>query len=36
MAEAQGAAGAVPGGAAESHPLQIDMNGINVITDAER
>ncbi len=36
MAEAQGAAGAVPGGAAESHPLQIEMNGINVITDAER
>ena len=36
MAEAQGAAGAVQGGAAESHPLQIEMNGINVITDAER
>jgi nucleobase:cation symporter-1, NCS1 family len=36
MADAQGAAGAVAGGAAESHPLQIEMNGINVITDAER
>ena len=36
MAEAQGAAGAVPGGAGESRPLQIEMNGINVITDAER
>src|SRR6266516_7437449 len=36
MAEAQGAAGAVPGGAAESRPLQIETNGINVITDAER
>ena len=33
MAEAQGAA---QSGAAESHPLQIEMNGINVITDAER
>src|SRR5215470_2093841 len=36
MAEAHSAAGAVQGGAAESHPLQIEMNGINVITDAER
>src|SRR5499433_5773 len=33
MAEAQGAA---QSGAAESRPLQIEMNGINVITDAER
>jgi nucleobase:cation symporter-1, NCS1 family len=36
MAEAQGAGGAVAGGAAESHPLQIEMNGINVITDSQR
>src|SRR5438034_6972964 len=36
MAEAQGAAGAGPRGAGESRPLQIEMNGINVITDAER
>jgi purine-cytosine permease-like protein len=36
MAEAQGAVGTVGDGAAESHPLQIETNGINVITDAER
>jgi NCS1 family nucleobase:cation symporter-1 len=36
MADAQGAGVAVSGGAAESHPLQIEANGINVITDAER
>src|SRR5215468_8867676 len=36
MAEAHSAAGAVSGGAAESRPLQIEANGINVITDAER
>src|SRR5262245_48293274 len=36
MAEAQGAVGTVGGGAAESRPLQIETNGINVITDAER
>jgi nucleobase:cation symporter-1, NCS1 family len=36
MADAQGAVDTVAGGAAESHPLQIETNGINVITDAER
>src|SRR5262252_8110886 len=36
MAEAQRAVGTVEGGAAESRPLQIETNGINVITDAER
>ena len=36
MADAQGAVDAVAGGAAESRPLQIEMNGINVITDAQR
>ena len=36
MADAQGAGVAVKGGEAESHPLQIEANGINVITDAER
>jgi nucleobase:cation symporter-1, NCS1 family len=36
MAEAQGAVSTVGGGAAESRPLQIETNGINVITDAER
>jgi nucleobase:cation symporter-1, NCS1 family len=36
MADAQGAGVAVKGGEAESHPLQIETNGINVITDAER
>jgi nucleobase:cation symporter-1, NCS1 family len=35
MAE-KGAVGTVAGGAPESHPLQIETNGINVITDAER
>src|SRR5262252_3872726 len=34
MAHAQGAEGSV--GAAQSHPLEIEANGINVITDAER
>jgi purine-cytosine permease-like protein len=36
MADAQGAVDTVEGGAAESRPLQIETNGINVITDAER
>ena len=36
MADAQGAVDIVAGGAAESRPLQIETNGINVITDAER
>jgi nucleobase:cation symporter-1, NCS1 family len=36
MADAQDAAVAVTGSEAESHPLQIETNGINVITDAER
>ena len=36
MADAQGAGVAVKGGEAGSHPLQIESNGINVITDAER
>src|SRR5260221_3271474 len=36
MADVQDAGVAVPGGAAGSHPLQIEMNGINVITDSER
>ena len=36
MAQAQGAEGAVTTATAEAHPLQIEMNGINVITDAER
>jgi len=36
MTDAQGAGVAVSGGAAESRPLQIEANGINVITDAER
>ena len=36
MADAQGAVDTVAGGAAESRPLQIETNGINVITDAER
>src|SRR5215467_2534744 len=34
MAHAQGAEGSV--GAAQSHPLEIEANGINVISDAER
>jgi nucleobase:cation symporter-1, NCS1 family len=36
MADAQGAGLAVAGGEAGSHPLQIESNGINVITDAQR
>jgi nucleobase:cation symporter-1, NCS1 family len=36
MADTQGAGAAVKGGEAGSHPLQIETNGINVITDAER
>jgi NCS1 family nucleobase:cation symporter-1 len=36
MADAQGAVDTVAGGAPESRPLQIETNGINVITDAER
>src|SRR6266566_6703673 len=36
MADAQGAVDTVAGGATESRPLQIETNGINVITDAER
>src|SRR5258705_13991664 len=36
MADVQDAGVAVPGGAAGSHPLQIEMNGINVITDSQR
>jgi nucleobase:cation symporter-1, NCS1 family len=36
MADTQGAGAAVKGGEAESRPLQIETNGINVITDAER
>jgi nucleobase:cation symporter-1, NCS1 family len=36
MADTQGAGVAVSGGEAGSHPLQIESNGINVITDAER
>ncbi len=36
MAEVRNAGAAVQGGAAGSHPLQIEMNGINVITDSER
>jgi purine-cytosine permease-like protein len=36
MAEGQGAGGAAPAGSAELRPLQIEMNGINVIADSER
>src|SRR5262250_102267 len=36
MAQGQGAGGAAPAGAAELRPLQIEMNGINVIADSER
>jgi purine-cytosine permease-like protein len=36
MADTQGAGVAVAGGEAGSHPLQIETNGINVITDAQR
>src|SRR5450755_3841524 len=36
MVDSQRAAGTVASGAAEMHPLQIEANGINMITDAER
>jgi len=36
MAESQGATGAKLAGAAELRPLQIEMNGINVISDSQR
>src|SRR5690349_23256273 len=36
MAEGQSVASAAPAGEAELRPLQIEMNGINVITDSER
>jgi len=36
MVDSQRAAGAVASGTAEVHPLQIEANGINVITDAQR
>ena len=36
MADAHGAGGVATVGAAETRPLQIETNGINVITDAER
>ncbi len=36
MADSLRAEGTPPAGAAEPHPLQIETNGINVITDAER
>jgi NCS1 family nucleobase:cation symporter-1 len=36
MADVQGAGVAVQAGEAESRPLQIETNGINVITDSER
>jgi hypothetical protein len=36
MADVQGAGVAVSDGEAQSHPLQIEMNGINVITDSQR
>jgi nucleobase:cation symporter-1, NCS1 family len=36
MADSLQAEGTPPAGAAELHPLQIETNGINVITDAER
>src|SRR5438477_318102 len=36
MAEGQGAIGATQAGAAELRPMQIEMNGINVISDSER
>lgn len=36
MTDAQGAGVAVSGGEAGLHPLQIEMNGINVITDSQR
>src|SRR5690348_16830879 len=36
MAEGQSVASAAPAGEAELRPLQIEMNGINVISDSER
>src|SRR5215472_18489627 len=36
MAEDQAVSSAAPAGAAELRPLQIEMNGINVISDSER
>src|SRR5450755_3678745 len=36
MVDSQRAAGTVASGTAESRPLQIEANGINVITDAQR
>src|SRR5262249_19968371 len=36
MAEDQAVSSAAPAGAAELRPLQIEMNGINVITDEQR
>src|ERR1022692_5156713 len=36
MVDSQRAAGTVASGTAEVHPLQIEANGINVITDAQR
>src|ERR1022692_3773080 len=36
MVDSQRAAGTVASGSAEVHPLQIEANGINVITDAQR
>src|SRR5215472_1845195 len=36
MAEGQSVGGAASGGEAELRPTQIEMNGINVITDSER
>ena len=36
MAEGQSVVGAAPAGEAELRPTQIEMNGINVITDSER
>jgi nucleobase:cation symporter-1, NCS1 family len=36
MADSQSARGTITPGPAEPRPLQIEANGINVITDAER
>ena len=36
MAEGQSVASTAPAGEAELRPLQIEMNGINVISDSER
>jgi len=36
MAEGQSVGAAVSAGEAELRPTQIEMNGINVITDSER